>query len=157
MLLYTWHATIRRKGKCKSYTILVNSCSKGILYRLLANHMKQKALLTSSDNLCELWQRRFGQRNYGSLPLLKDMLVGFSDFKVERIQVCKEMWIQQACQGCFPKRWLPIKRDLWSNSFRSLWTHAIIIIDRQSLWCYFHRWFFQENLGIFNEYQDWDL
>jgi hypothetical protein len=45
--------------------------------RLLADPMKQRALLTNSDNLCELWHKRFGHLNYGSLPLLKDMVVGF--------------------------------------------------------------------------------
>jgi hypothetical protein len=45
--------------------------------------------LTSSDNLCKLWHKIFGHFNYGSLPLLKDMVVGFPNFKVEKRGVCK--------------------------------------------------------------------
>jgi hypothetical protein len=46
-------------------------------------------LQTSSDNLYELWHKRFGHLNCGSLPFLKDMVVGFFEFKVEMREVCK--------------------------------------------------------------------
>jgi hypothetical protein len=46
--------------------VLAGRVKEGGLYKLLANPMKQRDLLTSSDNLCELWHKRFGLLNYGS-------------------------------------------------------------------------------------------
>jgi hypothetical protein len=34
------------------------------------------------DKLGELWHKRFGHLHYGALPLLKDIVQGFSDFKI---------------------------------------------------------------------------
>lgn len=67
-----------------SIKVLDKGVIEGGLYRLLVDPMKQRAFFTSRNNLCELWHRRFGHLNYGSLPPLKDMAVGFHDFKVER-------------------------------------------------------------------------
>jgi hypothetical protein len=49
-------------------------------------------------------QKLLGHLHYGALPLLKDMVVGLPDFKVERIGVCKGCARRQACQDSFPKQ-----------------------------------------------------
>jgi hypothetical protein len=58
--------------------------------------------LIGSDNLCELWHKRFGHLNYGSLPLLKNMVVGFLDFKVEKRGVCKGCALGKHAKVAFP-------------------------------------------------------
>jgi hypothetical protein len=69
---------------------------------LLADPMKKRALLISCDNLCELWHRRFGHLNHGSLSLLKDMVVGFPNFKVKRRGVCKGTALEKHAKVSFP-------------------------------------------------------
>jgi hypothetical protein len=81
---------------------LARGVREGGLYRLLVDPVKQRALLTSSDNLCELWHKRFGHLNYGSLPLLKDMVVGFPNFKVEKRGVCKGCALNKHAKATFP-------------------------------------------------------
>jgi hypothetical protein len=82
--------------------VLAGGVREGGLYRLLADPMKQRTLLTSNDNLCELWHRRFGHLNYGSLPLSKDMVVGFPNFKVEKRGVCKGCALDKHAKVAFP-------------------------------------------------------
>jgi hypothetical protein len=38
----------------------------------------------NNDDLCELWHTQIGHLHYGALCLLKDMMVGLLDFKIER-------------------------------------------------------------------------
>jgi hypothetical protein len=64
--------------------------------------MMQRALLANSVNLCELWHRRFSQLNYGFLPLLKEMGVGFPDFKVERKGLYKRRALGKHAKAIFP-------------------------------------------------------
>jgi hypothetical protein len=45
----------------------------------------------SNDNLCELWHKCLGHLHYGALPLLKDMVVGLLDFKVERKECARDV------------------------------------------------------------------
>jgi hypothetical protein len=55
-----------------------------------------------SDKLCELWHKRFGHLHYGALPLLKDMVQGLPDFKIEKTRVCKGCALDKHAKTAFP-------------------------------------------------------
>ena len=82
--------------------VLAKEVKEGGLYRLLADPVKQRALLTSNNNLCKLWHKVFGHLNYGSLPLIKDMVVGCPDLKVENKGVCKGCALRKHAKAAFP-------------------------------------------------------
>lgn len=82
--------------------VLDKGIREGGIYKLLVDTMKKRALLTSNGNLCELWHKIFGHINYGSLSLLKGMMVGFPHFKVERRGVCKGCALQKHAKATFP-------------------------------------------------------
>jgi hypothetical protein len=69
--------------------VLAKVVREGDLYRYPTDLMKLRDLSFSSGNICKLWYKIFGHLNYGSLPLMKDMVVGFLNFKVEKGGVCK--------------------------------------------------------------------
>jgi hypothetical protein len=46
---------------------------------MLLDSMKHDALV----------HKRFGHLHYGALPLLKDMVQGLPEFKIEKARVCK--------------------------------------------------------------------
>jgi hypothetical protein len=75
----------------KTSRVLARGVREGNLYRQLAGLVKQRALLTSSDNLRKLWHKRFGHLNYGSLPLLKGMVVIFPNFKVVKKECARDV------------------------------------------------------------------
>lgn len=45
------------------------------LYKLLANPMRHGALVDCNESLCYLWYKHLGHFHYGSLLVLKDMVV----------------------------------------------------------------------------------
>jgi hypothetical protein len=53
-------------------------------------------------NLSELWHQHFGHLHYGALPLLGDMVQGLSDFKIEKIGVCKGCALEKHLETAFP-------------------------------------------------------
>jgi hypothetical protein len=42
-----------------------------------------------SDNKCELWHKRLGLEHYGAFPILKDMVQGLSNFKIEKTKFAR--------------------------------------------------------------------
>jgi hypothetical protein len=59
------------------------------LYKLLENPMRHGALVDYNESLCDLWYKHLGHFHYGSLLVLKDMVVEIPNFKVERTRVSK--------------------------------------------------------------------
>jgi FixJ family two-component response regulator len=59
-------------------------CEGGLLYRLIANLVKHGASVHASDELRELWQKRFDQLHYRALPLLKDIVQGLPYKKINK-------------------------------------------------------------------------
>jgi hypothetical protein len=52
--------------------------------------MKHGALVYDCDKLGEIWHKIFSHLHYGALMLLKDIVQGLSDFKIQKLGVCKE-------------------------------------------------------------------
>jgi transposase InsO family protein len=61
-----------------------------------------RALVHDNDNLCELWHKRLGHLHYGALSILKDMVQGLSNFKVEKKGVCKGCALNKHVKVAFP-------------------------------------------------------
>lgn len=59
---------------------------KGGLCRFVIDTTKHEALVHDSG---KLWHKHLGHLHYGSLPLLKVMVQGLANFKIEKINVCK--------------------------------------------------------------------
>jgi hypothetical protein len=55
-----------------------------------------------NENLCELWHKRLGHLHHGALPILKDMVQGLPDFKVQKEGVCKGCALSKHVKAAFP-------------------------------------------------------
>jgi len=60
------------------------------------------SLVHDINNLCKVWHKRLGHLNHGSLPILKDMVQGLPDFKVEKKGVCKVCALEKNVKLTFP-------------------------------------------------------
>lgn len=61
-----------------------------------------RALVHDSDSLCELWHKRLGHLHHGALSVLKDMVQGLLNFKVEKKGVCKGCTLRKHVKVTFP-------------------------------------------------------
>jgi hypothetical protein len=52
--------------------------------------------------LCEIWYKRFDHLHYGLLLILKEMVQGLSDFKIEKTRVCKGYVLNNHANIVFP-------------------------------------------------------
>jgi hypothetical protein len=52
--------------------------------------------------ICASYGTRFGHLHYGALPLLKDMVQGLPDFKIEKTGVCKGCALDKHAKIAFP-------------------------------------------------------
>jgi len=75
---------------------------KGDHCKLLADLIKHGPLVHESGFLCVLNHKRFGHLHYGAIPLLKDMVQGMSDFKIEKTRMCKQCALQKHAKTTFP-------------------------------------------------------
>jgi hypothetical protein len=52
------------------------------LYRLQGEHVR--ALVHESDNLCRLWHKRMGHLHHKAFPILREIVIGLPEFRVEK-------------------------------------------------------------------------
>lgn len=72
----------------------------GGLYKLLG-HLIQ-ALVHKTDNLYELWHRRFGHLHYGALPKLQNSVTGMPDILNDHDGVCRGCVLGKNVKSFFP-------------------------------------------------------
>jgi hypothetical protein len=60
------------------------------------------ALVLDSGKPCELWHMHFGHLHHGALRLLKNMVQGLPDFKVEYIKEMKGLLNFKHSRAAFP-------------------------------------------------------
>jgi hypothetical protein len=70
---------------------------------LLEDPLKHETLVYNSDNLCKPWHTYLGHFHYGALRLLKSMVMGLCDFKVERTRMCKGCTLGKHAKVTFPR------------------------------------------------------
>jgi hypothetical protein len=75
--------------------VLARGVNEGGLYPM-------RALVHDNDNLCEIWHKRLGNLHYETLPILKNMVQGFPNFKVEKKGVCKGYALGKHVKVVFP-------------------------------------------------------
>lgn len=61
-----------------------------------------RALVHDSDNLSELWHKRLGHLHYRAMSILKDIVQGLLNFKVEKKGVCKGCALDKHVKIVFP-------------------------------------------------------
>lgn len=59
------------------------------LYKLQADPLKHSTLVHDNTKLCELWHRCLGHLHYRGLAILKKLVKGLLDFKIDKEVVCK--------------------------------------------------------------------
>jgi hypothetical protein len=69
---------------------------------LLVDPMKQQALMHDGGKMNELWHKHLGHFHYGALPLLKDMLWGLSDIKIEKTGSVQGMCTPETFENYVP-------------------------------------------------------
>ena len=67
---------------------MIGACS-GRLYKILFQPLRTMVVLTSSSDLCELWDRRMAHLHHGTFRMLREMVIGLSDFNTEHHDVCR--------------------------------------------------------------------
>ena len=80
----------------------IEVCEKVSLTSCLLILIRHEALVYSNDNLCKLWHKRFNHLHYEALPLLKHMVQGLSDFKLEKMGMCKGCTLDKHAKTAFP-------------------------------------------------------
>jgi len=64
--------------------------------------MKHGALVHGSTKLCELWHKHLVHLHYKTLPILKNVVQGFLDFKIEEEGVYKGYVVVKHIKVVFP-------------------------------------------------------
>ena len=90
---------------------LVIGVREGGLYKLLDHPIQ--ALVHKTNNLCELWHRKFGHLHYGALPGLQNIVTGMPDFHNEHDGVIEVVHLARMPRDPF----LAVAEDL-----RGSWT-----------------------------------
>jgi hypothetical protein len=114
-------------------------CTKG-LYRLQADSVKHGALVQDSTKLCELWHMHLDHSHYGAFPILKNLVRGFSNFKIEKEGVCKGCALGKHVNTSFPSSehisreslnliHLDVCGHMSSTSLRISWYYVTFIDD----------------------------
>ena len=57
-----------------------------------------------SDNLCKLWHKRMGHLHHRVLPILREIVIGLPEFKVEQHGVCRRCMLGKHAKVAFPSR-----------------------------------------------------
>lgn len=52
-------------------------------------YQRARVLIHSTSDLCELWHKRMAHLHHGALNILKEIVTGLLDFRVEQQGVCK--------------------------------------------------------------------
>jgi hypothetical protein len=68
-------------------TTQVIGVREGNLYRLQGEPVR--ALVHNNDSLCELWHKRMGHLHHMALPILREIVIGLLEFRVEQHGVCR--------------------------------------------------------------------
>jgi hypothetical protein len=55
-----------------------------------------------NDNLCKLWHKRMGHLNHKTLPILREIVIGLLEFRVEQQSVCRECTFGKHAKVDFP-------------------------------------------------------
>lgn len=68
---------------------LARRMCEGGIYKLVVYPRKHDSLMHDGDKLCKLWHKRSGHLHYRAFQLLKNMMQGLPDLKIENTRVCE--------------------------------------------------------------------
>jgi hypothetical protein len=81
-------------------TAVKTKVREGNLYKMQGKLVQ--ALVHNSDNLCELWHGRMGHLHYRALSILRKIVTGLPEFKVEQQGVCRGCALGKNVKATFP-------------------------------------------------------